>query len=346
MTKKILFIVAITVSATFGVFAQTPTPTPTPQIETTITTGGQQQLPLINRDIPTMLNPTLETILAEAEKQTINYRDEFRNLLAVETKTYEKYDKTGAAKDQSVIESNFFVYQSSKDENVSSELRNVLKADGKAVPDSQARADRLTAELQKTSTVESELKKIQDEGSRYDKSLRISGFTLFEGIALADNLRPFFDFKLFGKENYEGGEVYVVEFRQTKKSPFITVNAKESKSKGIRANFDVSLPGSLKKSDVFMNGKLWIDAKTFQIRREERNLVVQAASPITAMQTVLEYQPSDYGVFVPKRISLTQYSIKKNKDNNFSNVKDMQVSFDYSKFRKTEVDVKILDDDQ
>jgi hypothetical protein len=50
--------------------------------------------------------------------------------LAVETKTFEKYDKNGELKDETVIESNFFVYQSSKDEKTSAELRNVIKATG------------------------------------------------------------------------------------------------------------------------------------------------------------------------------------------------------------------------
>lgn len=173
---------------------------------------------------PTAASPTpatvasLETILTEAEKQVAFYQETFKDLLAVETKTFEKYDKNGELKDETVIESNFFVYQSSKDEKTSAELRNVVKADGKLVPDSQARADRFLTELQKSKTVEKELEEIQDEGLRYDKTLKISGFTLFEAIALASNLRAVFDFKLLGSENYQGREVYLVNYQQTKKA--------------------------------------------------------------------------------------------------------------------------------
>lgn len=326
MIKKIIYFgLFIALTAVCSV-AQTPSPTATPQ---------PQPSPV-----------GLETILTEAEKQILNYREEFKNLLATETKTFEKYDKNGDLKNRTVIESNFFVYQSSKDEKTSSELRNVLKVDDRLVPDSQPRADRFLSELQKEKTVENELEKIQEEGSRYDKTLKVSGLTLYEAIALSPNLRPFFDFKLLGLENYQGGEVYVVSYRQTKKSPFITVNEKQSKDKGLKANFDASLPGSLKKTDVFLSGKLWIDATTFQIRREERQLAVQTAEPLVTMETIFEYQPSEYGIFVPKQISLLENSIKKNSEDRYGAVKNSKVIFDYSKFRKSEVDVQIIDDDQ
>ena len=328
MIRKISY-VAITIALTVAAaFAQTPMPTaqPSPQISPT---------PVVS----------LETILTEAEKQTANYRETFKDLLAVETKTFEKYGKTGDLKDETVIESNFFVYQSSKDEKTSSELRNVVKVNEKLVPDSQARADRFLAELQKTTTVERELEKIQDEGLRYDKTVEISGLTLYEAIALLNNLRPVFDFKLLGTENYQSREVHVVSYQQTRRSPFITINEKKSKEQGIKADFDVSLPGSLKKTDTFLRGKLWIDAQTFQIWREERQLAVQTATPIVVQETVFEYAPSEYGILVPKKITFTENSIKKTDNNNeFSAMKNTRVNFDYSKFRKTNVDVQIVDE--
>lgn len=317
-----------TILTAAAAFAQTPMPTaqPSPQIS---------PAPVVS----------LETILTEAEKQTANYRETFKDLLAVETKTFEKYGKNGDLKDETVIESNFFVYQSSKDEKTSSELRNVVKVNEKLVPDSQARADRFLAELQKTTTVERELEKIQDEGLRYDKTIEISGLTLYEAIALLNNLRPVFDFKLLGTENYQSREVYVVSYQQTKKSPFITINEKKSKEQGIKADFDVSLPGSLKKTDTFLRGKLWIDAQTFQIWREERQLVVQTAAPIVAQEIIFEYAPSEYGILVPKKITFTENNIKKTDSNNgFNAIKFTRVNFDYSKFRKTNVDVQIVDE--
>ncbi len=325
-TSFTLFLITITAT---GVFAQTPTASPSAQMSAQVSATPIQ----------------LETILSEAEKQAINYQEEFKNLLATETKTFEEYDKNGNLKNLMTVESNFFVYQSEKNKDLSSELRNVTKVDGKLVPDSQARADRFLAELGKTSTAEKELEKIQDEGSRYDKTLRINGLTLFEALSLDDSLRSYFDYKLVGLENLQGKEVYVVSYQQTKKSPFITINEKASNDKRVKAGFDVSLPGSLKKNDVFLRGKLWIDKQNFQIWREERQLAVQTTTPIVAMETILEYQPSEFGILVPKKISLQLNNIKKNsKENEFTAVKDTKVIYDYSKFRKFNVDVKILDD--
>jgi len=330
MFRKTVHIAILTVLTAICISAQTPSPMPTVAPMPTAS-----PMPVAS----------LETILTEAEKQVENYQETFKDLLAIEKKTFEKYGKKGDLKDETVIESNFFVYQSSKDAKTSTELRNVLKVDEKLVPDSQARADRFLGELQKTTTAKKELEKIQEEGGRYDKTIEISGMTLFEAITLADNLRPFFDFKLLGSENYEGRDVYVVAYQQTKKSPFITVNEKKTKEQGRFADFDVSLPGSLKKSDAFLRGKLWIDAQTFQIWREERQLAVQTAQPIVVQETIFEYQQSEYGILVPKKITLTDNSIKKtNKDNEFAALKNTRVIFDYSKFRKTNVEIQFVDE--
>ncbi|MCY7375810.1 MAG: hypothetical protein LH472_07540 [Pyrinomonadaceae bacterium] len=332
MNKKIIYTTILTAFAAVGIFAQqTPAPPPTPQ-----------NYP---QPAPTPIN--LEKVLDEAERQIVVYQETFRDLLATETKTFEEFDKNGELDGETIIESIFLVYQSAKDDKVSSELRNVVKVNNKLVPDSQARADRFLAELQKTKTLEKELEKIQNEGLRYDKTLIIVGFTLFEGIVLADNLRPVFDFKLVSTENYQGSEVFVVSYQQTKKSPFITIDEKQSKDVGVNADFDINLPGALKKNEKFLRGKLWIDAKTFQIRREERQIIVQTnAAPLVAQETVFEYVPSEFGIQVPKKITFLDNNLKKiSKDDNFSAVKDTKVTFDYSKFKKTNVEVQISDDE-
>jgi len=318
-----IFLLAFFILSSISVFSQDAQPTPSPQPSPA----------------------SLETILNEAAKQSLTYRETFKDLLATETKTFEKYKKDGNADNQTKVESNFLVYQSSKN-GQTAELRNVVKVNDKPIPEGQERANRFLGELQKEKTAEKELEKIQDESSRYDKSVRISGFTLFEAITLAENLRPNFEFNLGGTENYQGKNVYVIDYRQTKKTPFITVNEKGSNEQGLKADYDVNLPGSLKKADKFLQGKLWIDAQTFQLLREERKIVVNAATPIVAQEMIFEYEPSQYEIYVPKKIVFTEYSFKKGSDkNNFTTVKNSQMTFDYSEFKRTNVDIEILDDD-
>lgn len=349
MIKKVEFTLVLMLFGTV-LFGQTPTITPPPNSQRISSSGGPDLPPPTGR-IPNLIIKTpqsLEAILTEAEKQTVSYQEAFKNLLAIETKTFEEYGKNGDVKNQTVVESNFLVYQSSKNQNISSELRNVIKVDGKAVPDSQSRSDRLFAELQKASTYRSELEKIQKEGNRYDKTLVIDGVTLFEGVALLNNLRPFFDFKLVGTETYQGSDCFVVSYLQTKKSPYITLNSddgpkNEMPTREVSLGFKFDLPKSLKNSDAFLNGKLWIDAKTFRIRREERFLTVNTEEPVIVLESIFEYQPSNYEIFVPKRISIVINEVRKQDNKNVA-VKDIKVDFDYSEFRKSETDVKILDD--
>lgn len=329
MMKKIIYTVILTAFAAIGTSAQKPAPKPIVQPSPTVSTTPA----------------TLDTILSEATKQIVVYQETFKDLLATETKSLEDYNKDGELKEATVVESIFLVYQSARDNNASAELRNIVKVDDKLVPDSQARADRFLTEVQKASTTEKELEKIEKEGLRYDRTIKIYGFTFDEGIALSENVRPICDFKLIGTEIIDGSETYLVSYQQTKNSPYITVNEKASDTKGGSAEFHTDIPGALKKTDKFLRGKLWIDKQTFQIRREVRQLAIQTPTPIIANETTFEYVASEFGILVPKKISFLENDIKKvSKSEDYIAVKSLLVNFDYSKFRKTNVEVKIEDD--
>lgn len=287
--------------------------------------------------------PTLDEILNQTEKQTANYQETFRNLLAVETKTFVDYDKNGEEKKRNSVEADFLVYQSSKNPKISFELRNVKNVDGKAIPNSQINSDTFFAELNKTSTLKSQLDKIQKTSSKYDKTFDISGLTLYEGIVLSQNLRPYFQYEITGKENIEGRDVYVISYWQTKESPFISINGKGADINNPGLEFEVDMPGGVKKNEFFLRGKFWVDAQNYQIWREERELVAQGNELLVLLETDFEYQSSNFGILVPKQINLLSNQIKK-KDGKFVTVRDSSVIFSYSNFRKTETDVKILDD--
>jgi hypothetical protein len=327
MKKSIFAALTIFLIGAVNILAQTPVlkPNPAPVVS---------QSPL----------PPLSKILEETLKQSENYRETFKNLLADELKTFEEFDKKGNSDKKSTVKSSFLVYQSGRNAKTTAELRNVLEVNGKLIPDSQKRGEEFLAELDKQTTLESELKKLEKESSKYDNSWTVYGLTLNEAVSLAPNLRPNFDFKLLGTENYQGNEVYVVSYQQTKITPNITVDNKNLSPDQFYLSFGLDLPGSLKKEGVFLRGKLWIDAKTFQIWREEQELTAQIAEPLVILSTIFEYQTSDYGILVPKNIVLTVFNAKKD-GNKYYTVKDTTIGFEYSKFRQTNVDVKILDEE-
>lgn len=330
--KKLLTAGSLLLAGTIALAAQSPTVMPMPTASP------------IAPFIPAA-PPSIETILTESEKQVAKYQETFKNLIAVEIKTTETYNGSGEAKNQNTVESNFLVYQLANNSKITSELRNVIKVDGKPIPESQAKSDQFFAELSKEKTLESELQKIQKESTKYDKSVEALGLTLNEGIILSPNLRPYFDFSLQGIEDYQGSRVYIVSYQQTKKSPYVTLNGTDELSNQPNLAFNFNLPGSLKKADALLRGKFWIDAQTFQIRREDRELTVQAGTPVVLMSNTFEYQPSEYEILVPKQISLVTNNIKKKGDNYVAG-KDARITFDYSKFKKSDVEVVILDDDQ
>lgn len=286
--------------------------------------------------------PDLQTILSEAQKQTEFYRETFRNLLADEVKTFEEFDKNGDSDKKTVVKSTFLVYQSGKNAKRTAELRNVTEVDGKAVADSQKRSGELLAELEKASTLESELRQIEKESLRYDKTWIINGLTLNEGFVLQPELRSVFEFKLVGSENLPDSNYYVVSYRQIKPSSYIVFNGKDGKTNNLILQLQLDVPKPFKKDDLILDGKLWIDARNFQILREERNVVNKSGETLVLHSTDLEYQPSQYGILVPKNFTMTFYDTKKN-GGNYATVKDAVVSFAYSNFRQTNTDVIILD---
>jgi len=336
MTGKIFFIAIAIVAGISGAFGQTSRPTPKPRVSPT---------PQISATpLPTPTPVTLDIVLASAGNQTVSYREEFKNLLGEETKTFESFDKNGKSKKQIVVESNFIVYQSPKDETQVGEYRNVVKVDGKTVGDNEKRATNLFENLAKSASAQTELEDIQKESSRYDKTLDINGFTLFQVPVLAEHIRPFFDFRLDGQEMVDGNDVYVVSYQQKSKSPFVIFNDDQPKPAKLYVSYDVGVPKFIQEPNALLRGKIWIDKQTFQIRRERRELTIQPSeqtTPLLVNETELEYQPSEVGILTPKRIVFTDYNVKsKDKGKTISAVLDTKATFVYTKFTKSEVDVK------
>ena len=196
---------------------------------------------------------SIETILENAAKQSENYRETFKNLLADEFKTFEEFDKNNNPERKTTVKASFLVYQSGKKATSTAELRNVLEVNGRPIPDSQKRGEEFLAELDKQATLESELKKLQKESSKHDKTWEVYGLTLNQAVALKDVLRSAFDYRLVGTESFNGNEVYVVGYQQKAKSPRIIVNEKSTLGPNdFAVGFSIAIPGELKNNNIFL----------------------------------------------------------------------------------------------
>lgn len=165
----------------------------------------------------------------------------------------------------------------------------------------------------KSTTADKELERVRDENSRYDKNLVINGITLNQAAVLAAHIRPAFDFKITGREQIEGREMFVVAYQQKSKSPYVLVNEDQSADKLFLA-FDIDTPGSVREPNALLRGQIWIDAVTYEVWRERRELTIQpdgAAAPLIAIETDFEFQKSDAIGITPKKIVLTDYAFKK-----------------------------------
>lgn len=285
-------------------------------------------------------SPSVNEIVDRAGHQTVSYIETFRNLLSQENKTFEIYGKNGDVKKRRTITSTFIVYPLTKDEKRIAEFRNVLAVDGKKINNADSRAQDFFQKIVRAESSQKELEQIDKESSRFDQDFAITGMTLFQSPVLAPEMRPFFKFDLDGNETSGGADCYMVSYEQIKPSPDVVVNSTEQdygKSYHQYYDVDVDRDGEL---NPRIKGKLWIDAATFQIHKEIRQLTLQpegAAAPITAVTDEFEYQPSQFGILTPKLIRHTQYAVK---TRSASSQKQVVVSMEYGNFTKPDVEVK------
>jgi len=284
--------------------------------------------------------PSVNEIADRAGRQTAAYVETFRNLLSQENKTFEIYGKNGDVKKRRTVTSTFIVYPLTKDEKRIAEFRNILAVDGKTINNADSRAQDFFQKVVRAESSQKELEQIDKESSRFDQDFSITGMTLFQSPVLAPKMRPFFQFHLDGKETIDGADCYLVSYEQTKPSPDVVVNSKEQdygKSYHQYYDVDVDREGEL---NPRVRGKLWIDAATFQIHKEVRQLTLQpegSTAPITAVTDEFEYRASQFGILTPKLIRHTQYTVK---TRSASAQKQVVVSMEYGNFTKPDVEVK------
>lgn len=279
---------------------------------------------------------TPQEVVSKARARTVVYLETFKNLLSEEKKTFEIYDPKGAVKKKKTVESIFLVYQLTKDQGRVAEFRNVIAVDGKKIADTDTRAKEFFEKVVASDNSEKEFERIRDESSRFDEDFAINGLTLFQAIALSEELRGRFRYTMAGREMLGGKSVYVMLFEQIRPDASIAVNKPAAAN-----NYDIEIEGDKSiELDARIRGKLWIDAETFNIRRELRERTIQPlgiAQPILVAENLFEYTDSSFGILTPKTLSHLQYRVRL-KDGVAT--KDTKIVFEYGKFTQPDIEVK------
>ena len=284
-----------------------------------------------------------DEIVGKAAEQTKVYVETFKNLLSEEKKTFEIFDKKGEVKKRKTVESTFLVYPLSKAEGEVAEFRSVTDVDGKKLERMDDRAKSFFETVAASENSQRELDRIRDESTRFDEDFAISGLTLFQAVALSDQLRGAFRFALLGTELLDGHKVHIIQFEQVRANSTVTINSRTPPTGGSSHNYDIEIDDEAVELNPRICGKLWIDADTFNIRRELRERTIQPGEyerPMVVAEDVLEYADSEFGILTPKKLIHLQYRVFL-KDRQAR--KDTRVVFDYSKFTRPDVEVKSAD---
>ena len=275
-------------------------------------------------------------VVVRSSQQTKRYSDEFKNLLAKETKTFRVFDKNGNVKKERGIVSNFLVHEFLKGKGETTEFRSVLSVDGKPVANIEKRAIDLFERVSKAESSASELARIQKESLRYDDEIQIVGLTLFQGIALDERVRDSFAFEVTGREKVGNSDAYVLQYRQIKDTDLIRISNEPGGPAVLAYDFDL---GDIKNAKPRLRGTLWIDSNNYQILREIRELAIRPdafETTVVIASNEFEYSPSDFGIHTPRRILHTQFRVDPKARRS---VKEIEYQFVYSDFTRPKVDV-------
>jgi hypothetical protein len=146
-------------------------------------------------------------IVDKAEVEGKNYIETFRNLLADETKIFTIFKESGKERTRRTIRSTFFVYPFTKENGRVAEFRNVISVDGKEVDKGNSRADKFFEKVGKAATSMEEFELLRTESLRYDPEIEITGLTLFAAVSLNSSFRPYFQFSIGPRTEFNGRPV-------------------------------------------------------------------------------------------------------------------------------------------
>lgn len=285
-----------------------------------------------------------EEFLNRARTASIHYFETFKGLIAEELRTYEYYREQGTLQESRRIRSVFVVYESPRDKSVF-EYRNVFEFNGKNVARKDKDVVKLFENLAKASTRIEELARLRKEANRFDGNTSAYGMTLGQGFVLQPFYREFFEFRIAGREKLDGRDAVVVEYRQTKPTLRIKANAtdEERKKEPSGISFDAFMPDNFRPTNPRVQGRLWLDAETAQLQRDEFFVTIQPAflsQPVVTANFVYEYQASEFGILVPKKLYMFTYRLRGKSERELVKTKGSTKTFEYSRFSKPSSNIK------
>jgi hypothetical protein len=230
--------------------------------------------------------------LDQASEQVRKYSETFRDLTATENADMVRFDRTGKVHKERKLRSALIIYRSQKDPRTYSEYRDVEAVDGRELAGHEKRAVKQFGTWATSASVAEELKRISEEGNRYNLGLQTINITLMQGVALWKDCRPGFVIRYLRDEQLNGFRTRVYSFSQTVPCP--------------RVSYSLNLPSLLDQSDKLQRGTLWLESSTARLVREERSVYASPARmpevEFKLVYCVLDYGASDFEILTPVSI--------------------------------------------
>lgn len=286
----------------------------------------------------------LEKLLDRAEEQSQNYSKVFQNLSAEEIKIKIYYKPDGSLDEKRIIKSVFVVYQSPNTKAVQ-EFRNVTEFNGKNVTRDEKEISKFFDKLTRADTLKEEYEKLFKESVRFDGRSYSWGTTLTQIRPFMPLLRKDFRFQVVGRDKLEGRDVWVIEYEQIKTSPHILANptSDERKSKQWAIEYNVLLSDDFRPTNPLLKGKIWLDTETAQLWRNDFKVIIYPktlSKPVETIHKIFEYQPSNFGILVPKKVETLTSRVKGKNDQTLSVSKNEESIYEYSKFVELKTEAK------
>ena len=280
----------------------------------------------------------LQAFILKATEKTAEYSTVFKNLSVEETKTFSIFDETEKLKSQKKVLSDLIIYESETNKNNLGEFRNVREVNGKIIKNSNKRTVKLFAKIADTKSFEDDLKKLNNEGSRYDTGINIYGLTSSQPIPLDSELLSAFKFEEIGREIIEENEAIAVKFQQKTVSP--------------KLEMKIDTPDILEATNKFCRGIVWLDLKNQQILKLMIEITFDSpkfTETFVVMKQEYFYQPGNFGVYLPRKIVTENFNPKVEKSAKLllktSKIKpnsqlQTRLTMEYKNFSKFDVTVK------
>jgi len=261
-----------------------------------------------------------------ARRRAEEYNKLFRDLATEEKRTSILFKKTGEEEKPHEVICEFVVYQSKIDPGLAFEYRSAKSVDGKRVSDQEKRLTKLFEDLAKADTASQERQLINKESFSHDKvNFAFYGTVIFQWRELMEYARDSVKIEYVGTEKIDGQETVVINFRQIARDERLEWEA----------------PIRLNHHEQRARGRLWLDARTAQIRRAERELsliIPGAPNPVPLWKQTFDYAQSDLGILVPRRFVYDLFfEMRRNIDGNVESVRSGRLISEFGTFKRFSV---------